>query len=81
MRYELVALDTVLRLDIVVRLAKVSAEVMDVGSPRALWHAGAYCEDFLRALGAFVGSSGQHVHHLDDGLYHEGLEDLWDAVG
>ncbi len=35
-RYELVALNTVLRLDVVVRLAKVSAEVMDVGSLRAL---------------------------------------------
>ncbi len=35
-RHELVALDIVLQLDIVVRLAKVSAEVMDVGSPCAL---------------------------------------------
>ncbi len=35
-RYELVALNTVLRLDVVVRLAKVSAEVMDVGLLRAL---------------------------------------------
>ena len=35
-RYELVALDTVLQLDIVVRLAKVSAEVMDIRSLYAL---------------------------------------------
>ncbi len=35
MRYKLVALNIVLWLDIVVCLAKVSAEVMDVGSLRA----------------------------------------------
>ncbi len=35
-RHKLVALDTVLQLNIVVRLAKVSAEVMDVGSPCTL---------------------------------------------